>query len=620
MFRRAPNRSSRSFVLLGCLSAIGLTLSLAPARAGSLPLPSSNTLSDSGTALSVTNTQNFLGGAAPVPTAIGGSASGTQGIGVLGSATTTGGTGILGRASGNGRIGVSGVNSGNGFGGSFVLSGAKPSAASAAILATHSGGSTTTAGAYGLAALLRITNAKNTSPALQVINAGTGFAAVLNGSNALQVNGRFQIPLNAHSGWVLTSDASGHAAWATAPQGPPGPTGPQGPAGPKGATGAKGATGPRGPAGPNSVANGTVSAPSIHFNSSPSTGIFSPATGKIALSEGGTLFLHNIGSSNTALGRSALNPNTTGFFNVAVGEDALASNTGGHDNTALGTAALELSTTGHNNTAVGSVALFHNTGTDNTALGASALAGNSTGTQNTALGSGALASSTTGFANTAVGLDALTSNTTGSNNIAIGSSAGISANAPESSIFIGNSGSPADSNTIKIGFPGEQTTTFIAGIRGKTTGNNNAVAVLIDSNGQLGTANSSRRYKEDIQPMGGASAALMKLRPVTFRYKKPYDDGSKPIQYGLIAEEVADVFPDLTVFNRDGQPETVKYHLLPALLLNEYQQQQKTIQSQAEMIAALERRLSRLEARPPKLDAHLPASRHATLSQGAQPF
>jgi hypothetical protein len=96
--------------------------------------------------------------------------------------------------------------------------------------------------------------------------------------------------------------------------------------------------------------------------------------------------------------------------------------------------------------------------------------------------------------------------------------------------------------------------------------------------------------------MGGASAALLKLRPVTFRYRTPYDDGSKPIQYGLIAEEVAEVMPDLTVFNEKGQPETVKYHLLPALLLNEVQQQQKTIQSQAELISALERRLSSLEA------------------------
>jgi len=96
--------------------------------------------------------------------------------------------------------------------------------------------------------------------------------------------------------------------------------------------------------------------------------------------------------------------------------------------------------------------------------------------------------------------------------------------------------------------------------------------------------------------MGAMSEMLARLRPVSFRYKKPYDDGSRPIQYGLIAEEVAETMPDLTVFNEKGQPETVKYHLLPALLLNEVQRQQKTIQSQAEIISALERRLSRLEA------------------------
>ncbi len=155
-----------------------------------------------------------------------------------------------------------------------------------------------------------------------------------------------------------------------------------------------------------------------------------------------------------------------------------------------------------------------------------------------------------------------------------------------------------------------QTKTFIAGIRGRTTGVNDAVTVLIDSNGQLGTVSSSRRYKEDIQSLGDVSAALMQLRPVTFRYKQPYDDGDKPIQYGLIAEEVAEVLPDLAVFNADGQTETVKYHLLPPFLLAGYQRQQQTIeaqaeqigvlterdQQQAEKIASLERRLSGIEA------------------------
>jgi hypothetical protein len=120
--------------------------------------------------------------------------------------------------------------------------------------------------------------------------------------------------------------------------------------------------------------------------------------------------------------------------------------------------------------------------------------------------------------------------------------------------------------------------------------------VLIDGAGQLGTVSSSRRYKEDIRAMADVSAMLAELRPVTFRYRKPYADGSKPIEYGLIAEEVAETFPDLAVFNDDGRPETVKYHLLPTFLLAGYQAQQRIIAAQAERIAALEERLQSIEA------------------------
>ena len=126
-----------------------------------------------------------------------------------------------------------------------------------------------------------------------------------------------------------------------------------------------------------------------------------------------------------------------------------------------------------------------------------------------------------------------------------------------------------------------------------TTGVADAIPVLIDSNGQLGTVSSSRRYKEDIQPMGAMSDMLARLRPVSFRYIKPYADGSKPIEYGLIAEEVAEVFPYLAVFNDEGQPETVKYHLLPTFLLEGFQEQQRVIAAQAERIDALEARLRR---------------------------
>src|SRR5262249_41630858 len=145
--------------------------------------------------------------------------------------------------------------------------------------------------------------------------------------------------------------------------------------------------------------------------------------------------------------------------------------------------------------------------------------------------------------------------TSGDNNIIIGSS----------------SGSAGMANTTIIGDGTNQTRVFITGIRGVTTVNNNASPVVIDSAGQLGTISSSRRFKEDIQDMGSASEDLMRLRPVTFRYKQPFGDGSKPIQYGLIAEEVAEVFPDLVARDADGAIETVKYQLLDSLLLNEMQ-------------------------------------------------
>jgi hypothetical protein len=138
---------------------------------------------------------------------------------------------------------------------------------------------------------------------------------------------------------------------------------------------------------------------------------------------------------------------------------------------------------------------------------------------------------------------------------------------------------------------------------------------MIDSNGQLGTNSSSRRYKFDIETMGDMSAMLAKLRPVTFRYKQAQNGGAHPLQYGLIAEEVADVFPGLAVF-KDGQPETVKYHLLPSFLLAGYQAQQKTIAAQADEIARLKERVAAneaLEERLRKLEAALPRVKEASM-------
>lgn len=220
--------------------------------------------------------------------------------------------------------------------------------------------------------------------------------------------------------------------------------------------------------------------------------------------------------------------------------------------------------TGSLNTALGFASLQHNTiGLVNTALGASALQYNTTGISNTAVGSFALRYNTTGLANNALGNQALLNNTTGSSNIAIGESAGSAVTTASNVIVIGDLVGANISNT-----------TFIKGIRGATTINNDAINVLIDSAGQLGTISSSLRYKENVADMGDVTDDIYKLRPVTFNYKT---DQSKHTQYGLIAEEVENVYPDIVVKNKDGSPETVQYQYLPLMMLNEMQKLQERI-------------------------------------------
>jgi trimeric autotransporter adhesin len=309
------------------------------------------------------------------------------------------------------------------------------------------------------------------------------------------------------------------------------------------------------------------------------------------------LFSNTTAANNTAEGYQALFSNTTGADNTATGSGALFSNTVASDNTASGFKALFKDTTGSQSTATGFEALFSNTsGSLNTATGAKALLSNTLGTQNTATGLGALQAdttgghntasgsatmqlNTTGAQNTAFGAGALSNNTSGNNNIAIGFGAAMNVSGGNSNnIHIGSVGNAGDNGTIRIGTSGAQTAAFVAGVSGVTTGNNDAISLMIDSNGQLGTVSSSRRFKEDIQDMGDASRGLMLLHPVTFRYQKPYVDGSKPNQYGLIAEEVDEVYPDLVAHSADGQIETVKYQVLDPMLLNEVQRQQAEIQ------------------------------------------
>jgi hypothetical protein len=238
----------------------------------------------------------------------------------------------------------------------------------------------------------------------------------------------------------------------------------------------------------------------------------------------------------------------------------------------------------------------------NTALGNGALASTTNPSAgNTAIGSGALAKNTSGAFNTAIGYGALGTNATGQFNIAIGNGPFFKTSVANgtNNILIGSGGEANDKSVIRIGTlgrgPQTQTSFFAAGIRGITTGSNDAIPVLIDSNGQLGTVSSSRRFKEDIHDMDTASSDLLRLRPVTFRYQKPFADGSKPIQYGLIAEEVADVYPDLVARSADGQIETVKYQVLDSMLLNELQKEHQQVQQQAETIRVLQIRLAALE-------------------------
>jgi len=209
-------------------------------------------------------------------------------------------------------------------------------------------------------------------------------------------------------------------------------------------------------------------------------------------------------------------------------------------------------------------------------------------------------------ANIALGLGALSGNTTGTNNIALGNlAASLNSNGSSNNIDIGNQGSTLDSGAIRIGTPGIHSSFYVAGVSGTTTLNNNTALVLIDSNGQLGTISSSRRFKEDIQDMGDASRDLMRLRPVTFRYKQPFSDGSKPIQYGLIAEEVAEVYPDLVAYSADGQIETVKYQVLDSMLLNEFQHQQSEITQLEQQVDAQRQKRESLLDRLAKVEAAL---------------
>jgi len=240
-------------------------------------------------------------------------------------------------------------------------------------------------------------------------------------------------------------------------------------------------------------------------------------------------------------------------------------------------------TTGDYNTANGAYALeFNTTGSYNTANGVDALYSNTNGYYNTANGFYALFFNTTGSNNTASGYGALFENTTGSNNIALGNGAGANLTTGSNNIDIGNVGVGGESTTTRIGTTGTHTATFIAGIRG--VGVAGAQPVVVNANGQLGVRASSARFKEAIKPMDKTSEAILSLKPVTFRYKKELDPQSGP-QFGLVAEEVAKVAPDLVVKDNEGKPFSVRYEEVNAMLLNEFLKEHRKIEQQEAMIA-----------------------------------
>jgi uncharacterized coiled-coil protein SlyX len=287
------------------------------------------------------------------------------------------------------------------------------------------------------------------------------------------------------------------------------------------------------------------------------------------------LFRNTTADFNTAEGFGALFNNTSGTQNTATGVNALISNTTGSFNTANGVNTLFRNTTGFQNAATGVQALFSNTtGFHNTAAGFQALLSNTTGNHNTADGDNALVHDTTGSLNTAIGAHALDQNITGSSNVALGFQAGFS---------ITGSGNVCVGENIG-GVAGESNVTRIRNIG--STAQANGVFVTVGAGGKLGFQVSSRRYKDDIKPMAGASEALFALKPVSFRYKKEIDPARSP-DFGLIAEDVATVNPDLVARDEDGKIVTVRYQAVNAMLLNEFLKEHKKVEEQQASIAEL---------------------------------
>ncbi len=337
------------------------------------------------------------------------------------------------------------------------------------------------------------------------------------------------------------------------------------------------------------------------------TGTFNTALGFKALNAdtsggsntavGGQALLHNnLGSYNTAVGENALVFNTDGSFNMALGQGALAANTGGSSNTAMGFQALNKNTAS-DNTAVGYQALASNTTLGGTlqgsvAVGFQALAnavGNADSAANNALGEQALFNATTGFFNEAFGWRALFNVTSGASNTAMGDFAGAGITDGSGIVCIGHDQSSDNiSNRTFIQNIGSTSQPVSAGVIEYVTVNL--------SNNKLGHGTSSRRYKDEIQPMDKASEVLYQLKPVTFRYKKSAEYPNPGLDYGLIAEDVAEVDPELAIRNGEGQIESVRYLAIQNMMLNEFLKEHTTVQEQGATIADLKKEIASLTA------------------------
>lgn len=363
------------------------------------------------------------------------------------------------------------------------------------------------------------------------------------------------------------------------------------------------------------AANTAVGNSALYLNT---TGVWNTATGNSAL------YFNTTGKGNSAFGTSALTKNTTGNYNAGFGTSALYENTTGNNNAAFGTGSMYKNTTGGYNSAFGNGAMYENEfGSSNTALGASALSTNTSGNNNTAAGAEALFSNstggnnagfgylslyantnganndasgyealyknTTGQSNSAVGSQALFNNTSGGHNVAVGQDAGYNQTTGSNNIYISHEGVAAESGVTRIGTPGTQTTAFIAGIdTAKVTGS----AVYVTSSGQLGVLASSERYKTSIAPMNATNTdKLRQLRPVSFQLKT---DPGGAVQYGLIAEEVEKVYPELVIRDEAGKIQGVRYEELTPMLLDQVQRQQSMMESQAEELKQLQQKVAAL--------------------------